>query len=71
MPHTIQTWDDRIAVETLTKFRSLVATENENLSGRKVLAAILLYDNDEDELTVVSLGTGIQGYVTYVAKINL
>lgn len=58
MPHTIQTWDDRIAVETLTKFRSLVATENENLSGRKVLAAILLYDNDEDELTVVSLGTG-------------
>lgn len=71
MPHTIQTWDDRIAVETLTKFRSLVATEKENLSGRKVLASILLYDNNEDELTVVSLGTGIHGYVTYVAKLNL
>lgn len=58
-------------MKTLAKFRSLVASVSEDLSGRKVIAAILLHDDIEDQLSVVSLGTGIHGYVTYVAKINL
>lgn len=58
IPLSIQTWHDRVAVETLTKFRSLVASVSEDLSGRKVLAAILLYDDNKDQLSVVSLGTG-------------
>lgn len=41
------------------KFRSLMVIENENLFGWKVLVVILLYDNDEDEFMVVSLGIGI------------
>lgn len=69
VPLSMQTWRDRVAVETLTKFRSLVASVREDLSGRKVLAAILLYDDIEDQLSVVSLGTGIHGFVTYVTYI--
>lgn len=71
IPLSIQTWHDRVAVETLTKFRSLVASVSEDLSGRKVLAAILLYDDNKDQLSVVSLGIGIHGYVTYVTYIYM
>lgn len=45
-------------MKTLSKFRSLVASVSEDLSGRKVIAAILLHDDIEDQLSVVSLGTG-------------
>lgn len=62
---SIQTFSDRVAMKTLSKFRSLVASVSEDLSGREVIAAILLYDDIEDQLSVVSLGTGIHGYVTY------
>lgn len=45
-------------MKTLSEFRSLVASVSEDLSGRKVIAAILLHDDIEDQLSVVSLGTG-------------
>lgn len=50
-------------MKTLSKFGSLVASVSEDLSGRKVIAAILLHDDIEDQLSVVSLRTGIHGYV--------
>ncbi|XP_022332553.2 double-stranded RNA-specific adenosine deaminase-like isoform X1 [Crassostrea virginica] len=58
IPQVIRSWDDRIATETLQKFRSVVSDVEADLSGRKVLAAILLYDKKTDTLSVVSLGTG-------------
>nr|XP_034323053.1 double-stranded RNA-specific adenosine deaminase isoform X3 [Crassostrea gigas] len=58
VPLSIRTFGDRVAMKTLAKFRSLVASVSEDLSGRKVIAAILLHDDIEDQLSVVSLGTG-------------
>ena len=64
IPQVIRSWDDRIATETLQKFRSVVSDVEADLSGRKVLAAILLYDKKTDTLSVVSLGTGMLFTIT-------
>ena len=64
IPQVNWSWDDRIAAETLQKFRNVVSDVEADLSGRKVLAAILLYDNKTDTLSVVSLGTGMLFTIT-------
>jgi hypothetical protein len=47
-----------VAAETMRKFESVVSTMEEDMSGRKVVAAILLYNKNTETLSVVSLGTG-------------
>ncbi|XP_061173260.1 double-stranded RNA-specific adenosine deaminase-like [Saccostrea echinata] len=58
LPKTIKTWSDRVAAKTMRKFEKIVSTVTENLSGRKVIAAILLFNKNMDRLSVVSIGTG-------------
>ncbi|XP_061173259.1 double-stranded RNA-specific adenosine deaminase-like [Saccostrea echinata] len=55
---TIETWSDRVANEVIGKYEGVVSTVKEDLSGRKVVAAVLLHDKNTKRLTVISIGTG-------------
>ncbi|XP_062581246.1 double-stranded RNA-specific adenosine deaminase-like isoform X2 [Saccostrea cucullata] len=55
---TLETWSDKVAAEVIGKFERVISTVEENLSGRKVLAAILLHDKYTKRLSVISIGTG-------------
>ncbi|XP_062581262.1 double-stranded RNA-specific adenosine deaminase-like [Saccostrea cucullata] len=58
VPQTIESWSDKVAAITMREFERIVSTLTEDLSGRKVIAAILLLDKNTDNLSVVSIGTG-------------
>ncbi|XP_041467105.1 double-stranded RNA-specific adenosine deaminase-like [Lytechinus variegatus] len=52
------TFFDRIAALSHQTFNSLAASIPDSISGRKVLAALIMKRGEEDEGTVISLGTG-------------
>ena len=49
---------DKVAGLSHLKFNSLAASIAEMMSGKKVLAALIMKTSAQDEGTVVSLGTG-------------
>ncbi|XP_071480200.1 uncharacterized protein [Diadema antillarum] len=57
-PNSGTTFYDRIAALSHQTFNSLAAGIPDSISGRKVLAALILKQGEEDEGTVISLGTG-------------
>ena len=53
------TFFDNIAAMSHHAFNTLAATIPESMSGRKVLAAMIMKTSPTDEGSVISLGTGI------------
>ncbi len=60
---------DRIAALSHQAFNALAATVPESMSGRKVLAAMIIKRSATDEGTVISLGTGRN--FSFIAKIGI
>ena len=52
------TFFDKIAAMSHHAFNTLAATIPESMSGRKVLAAMIMKTSPTDEGSVISLGTG-------------
>ena len=52
------TFFDKIAAMSHQAFNALAATIPESMSGRKVLAAMIMKTSPSDEGSVISLGTG-------------
>ena len=52
------TFFDKIAAMSHQAFNALAATIPESMSGRKVLAALIMKTTPSDEGAVISLGTG-------------
>ncbi len=53
------TFFDKIAAMSHQAFNALAATIPESMSGRKVLAALIMKTSPGDEGSVISLGTGL------------
>lgn len=49
---------DKMAALSHQTFNSLIAELNQSVPGRKVLAAIIVKQSDDDLGTVVSIGSG-------------
>lgn len=58
MPNAPATHFDNVAALSHSAFNTLAARIMENLSGRKVLAALVMKKGPNDGGSVVSLGTG-------------
>ncbi|XP_053560440.1 double-stranded RNA-specific adenosine deaminase isoform X2 [Bombina bombina] len=58
LPVSGSTFHDQIAMLSHQKFNCLTAKIQNSLLGRKILAAIVMKKNSEDQGTVVSIGTG-------------
>ncbi|KAK3097283.1 hypothetical protein FSP39_008339 [Pinctada imbricata] len=52
------TFQDRIAIASHDEFEKQITKIPDNISGRKVIAAILLYNESDDSLRVIALGSG-------------
>ncbi|XP_005107468.1 uncharacterized protein LOC101855902 [Aplysia californica] len=58
IPESQMTLFDKIAALTHQKFNSLIATVAETLTGRKVIAGLVMKMDDLDKGTVIAIGSG-------------